>query len=46
MRDLLCLKSNNLNVVEDPVKGMTIVDLKEFVVKNPGQSKEIIREGI
>ena len=46
VRDLLSSKSTNLNVVEDPVKGMTVVDLQEFVVKNPAHAKEIVSEGI
>lgn len=42
VKDLLVDKSANLMIVEDPVKGVIVPDLKEYQVSKPEELQSII----
>jgi hypothetical protein len=46
IRDLLRSNSNNLNIVEDQSKGVTISDISEFTVDGPEAARTLIFEGV
>jgi hypothetical protein len=46
IRDLLSENSNSLNIMEDPVKGIVINDLKEISVENILHAKAVITKGL
>jgi kinesin family protein 18/19 len=46
IRDLLRSNSNNLNIVEDQIKGVTISEISEFGVDDPEAAKTLIFEGV
>ena len=46
IRDLLRANSNNLSIVEDQQKGVTISDISEYTVEGPEAARTLILEGV